>query len=76
RLHESFRAICSTLTPPLASAVWGGLTAVTTTSAERIRLLYTGNGQTYSLYILYYFIVLYLAGGGIHHLWPSGIAAD
>jgi hypothetical protein len=53
------------LTPPFATAFWGGLTGATTSLAQRSRTLYTGNGQTYSLYILYYFLVLYIAGGGV-----------
>jgi formate hydrogenlyase subunit 3/multisubunit Na+/H+ antiporter MnhD subunit len=72
RLYETFRAVFTTLTPPWAGAVWGGLAAATTISAERIRKLYTGNGQTYNLYILYYFLVLYIAGGGVRHLLPTG----
>jgi len=60
------------LTPPWADAVWGGLAAATTTSAEHIRMIYTGNGQTYNLYILYYFLVLYIAGGGVRFFWPAG----
>lgn len=30
---------------------------------------YTGNGQTYNLFILYYFLVLYAFGGGTHQIW-------
>ena len=39
-------------------ATWGGLSAGTIMIAERTRKLYTGNGQTYILYILYYFVFL------------------
>jgi hypothetical protein len=35
--------------------------------ADRARVAYSGNGQTYNLYILYYFIALYVAGGGLRH---------
>jgi formate hydrogenlyase subunit 3/multisubunit Na+/H+ antiporter MnhD subunit len=72
RLYETFKAVFTTLTPPWAGAVWGGLAAASTTSAERIRMLYTGNGQTYNLYIMYYFLVLYIAGGGVRHLFSAG----
>ncbi|HMF22463.1 MAG TPA: proton-conducting transporter membrane subunit [Pseudolabrys sp.] len=64
-LHQFFMRVFAALTPPFATAFWGGLTAATTSLAQRSRRLYTGNGQTYSLYILYYFIVLYIAGGGV-----------
>ena len=33
------------------------------TLADQTRKVYTGNGQTYSLYILYYFVFLYAASG-------------
>jgi formate hydrogenlyase subunit 3/multisubunit Na+/H+ antiporter MnhD subunit len=58
------------LTPPMAGAFWSGLTAVTMVCADKTRRLYTGNGQTYNLYILYYFLALYVAGGGIRVVWP------
>jgi formate hydrogenlyase subunit 3/multisubunit Na+/H+ antiporter MnhD subunit len=71
-LYEVFKTVFAMLTPPWAGAVWGGLTAATTAAAERIRMIYTGNGQTYNLYILYYFLVLYIAGGGVRYFWPAG----
>ena len=64
-LHHFFVTVFAALTPPFATAFWSGLTAATTSLAQRSRMLYTGNGQTYSLYILYYFLVLYIAGGGV-----------
>jgi len=72
RLYETLRTVFTTLTPPWAGTVWSGLAAASTTCAERIRMLYTGNGQTYNLYILYYFLVLYMAGGGVRHFWSTG----
>src|SRR5215471_15223253 len=71
-LYEVFKTVFATLTPPWAVAAWGGLAAATATAAERIRMIYTGNGQTYNLYILYYFLVLYIAGGGVRYFWPAG----
>ncbi len=53
------------LTPPAATAFWGGLADATTSVAQRARMIYTGNGQAYNLYILYYFIFLYAVAGGI-----------
>jgi formate hydrogenlyase subunit 3/multisubunit Na+/H+ antiporter MnhD subunit len=64
-LHRFFVRVFAALTPPFATAFWDGLTAGTRSLAQRSRTLYTGNGQTYSLYILYYFLVLYVAGGGV-----------
>ncbi len=59
------KTICTALTPPLASRFWDELTGATSAIAQRSRRLYTGNAQAYNLYILYYLLVLYAAGGGI-----------
>ncbi len=56
--------ICTALTPALATRFWGEMSAMTAFAAERSRRLYTGNGRSYNLYILYYLIVLYAFGGG------------
>jgi NADH:ubiquinone oxidoreductase subunit 5 (subunit L)/multisubunit Na+/H+ antiporter MnhA subunit len=61
--YAFYKRVFATLTPPLADAFWGGLSAGIVTIAERTCKLYTGNGQTYSLYILYYFVFLYAASG-------------
>jgi formate hydrogenlyase subunit 3/multisubunit Na+/H+ antiporter MnhD subunit len=68
--REFYMLVVAALTPPWASAFWGAIPAAITSLAERTRLLYTGNGQTYNLYILYYFLALYAAGGGLRYLWP------
>ena len=58
-----YKSVFARLTPPLASAFWDGLSAGTMTLAARTRRVYTGDGQTYCLYILYYLIILYVASG-------------
>lgn len=65
--YDFYKPAFTVLTPPWAIEFWGGLTTATVTLADRARLVYSGNGQTYNLYILYYFIVLYVAGGGLRH---------
>jgi formate hydrogenlyase subunit 3/multisubunit Na+/H+ antiporter MnhD subunit len=70
-LYKGLTTVFTMLTPPWAGALWGGLTGATTNAAERIRMLYTGNGQTYNLYILYYVLVLYVAAGGVRHWWTT-----
>lgn len=62
-LYRFFTDIFTTLTPPVAIAFWDGLAGATTLLAQRARMIYTGNAQTYNLYILYYFIVVYVAAG-------------
>jgi formate hydrogenlyase subunit 3/multisubunit Na+/H+ antiporter MnhD subunit len=57
--HAFYRPVFAMLTPPLAREFWDGFSAVTLRLSDRARVLYTGNGQTYALYILYYFLVLY-----------------
>jgi formate hydrogenlyase subunit 3/multisubunit Na+/H+ antiporter MnhD subunit len=57
--YNFYKAVFSRLTPPVASAFWEGLAVGTMAVAARTRRVYTGDGQTYSLYVLYYFIVLY-----------------
>jgi formate hydrogenlyase subunit 3/multisubunit Na+/H+ antiporter MnhD subunit len=64
-LYRFFMAVFAALTPPVATAFWDGLSGATTSLAQRVRTIYTGNAQTYNLYILYYFIVLYVACGGL-----------
>ena len=63
-LYRFFMAVFTALTPPAATAFWGGLADATTSVGQRARMIYTGNGQVYNLYILYYFIFLYAVAGG------------
>ena len=53
------------LVKPRATAFWEGACEWTHTMAASLRVLYTGNGQTYALFILIFFIVLYLANRGV-----------
>jgi formate hydrogenlyase subunit 3/multisubunit Na+/H+ antiporter MnhD subunit len=67
-LYRFFVAVSTALTPPVATTFWNGLTSATSGLAQNARMLYSGNAQTYNLYILCYFIVLYVACGGLHVL--------
>jgi NADH:ubiquinone oxidoreductase subunit 5 (subunit L)/multisubunit Na+/H+ antiporter MnhA subunit len=67
-LYSVARRIFALLTPGLASGLFGGLTAATTLAAERSRRVYTGNGQLYNLYVLYYLLALYAFGGGMQQV--------
>jgi formate hydrogenlyase subunit 3/multisubunit Na+/H+ antiporter MnhD subunit len=64
-LYSTFRTIAQALTPPLARRFWRDLAGLVVASADWARGIYTGNGQLYALMILYYFIVLYAASGGL-----------
>jgi hypothetical protein len=69
--HTFYKPFFAMLTPPWVRAFWDGVSAITLSLADRVRMLYTGNGQTYCLYILYYFIVLYVVCGGFDSVWKS-----
>jgi len=63
RLYDSYKPALIIFTPPWATAFWGELATATVTIAERTRRIYSGNGQAYNLYIMYYFTVLYVISG-------------
>jgi formate hydrogenlyase subunit 3/multisubunit Na+/H+ antiporter MnhD subunit len=67
-VYSLAQTICAALTPPLAIRFWNEATAFAVFASERSRRLYTGNGQTYNLYIVYYLLVLYALGGGAEHI--------
>jgi len=70
--YDTCSRVFAILTPPWATEFWAGVAGATSALAGTMRLLYTGNGQTYNLYVLCYFLVVYLLGGGLRHLWPAG----
>lgn len=70
--YDTCGRLTAILTPPCAIAFWTGLAQAVSALAGRTRLLYSGNGQTYNLYLLYYFLTLYVAAGGLRQLWPGG----
>ena len=70
--YDTCGRLTAILTPPCAVAFWTGLAEAISALAGQTRLLYSGNGQTYNLYLLYYFLTLYMAAGGLRQLWPGG----
>jgi NADH:ubiquinone oxidoreductase subunit 5 (subunit L)/multisubunit Na+/H+ antiporter MnhA subunit len=67
-IYAVAQRICAALTPALASRLWGEVTAIAAFAAEKSRRVYTGNGQTYNLAIVYYLLVLYAFGGGTQQM--------
>jgi hypothetical protein len=67
--YSACKLAFTALTPPLARVFWNRLSVGAVALAERARMLYIGDGQTYLLYILYYFIVLCAVSGGFDHKW-------
>ncbi|KQV66323.1 proton-conducting transporter membrane subunit [Rhizobium sp. Root1220] len=57
-----YRAIFAPLVTPLANLLWDGVCGLTIGAAGLVRQIYTGNGQTYALHVLYYVIAIYLLG--------------
>jgi formate hydrogenlyase subunit 3/multisubunit Na+/H+ antiporter MnhD subunit len=49
---------------PRATAFWNGVSEWSHSLGGGLRSFYTGNGQTYALYVLLYVVTLYLAVGG------------
>lgn len=49
---------------PRATAFWNGVAEWSHSLGSGLRIFYTGNGQTYALYILLYVVLLYFAVGG------------
>ena len=61
--YAFYKSALVTLTPPLSSSFWDAVAAGTTALAGTSRQIYNGNGQTYTFYVLSYFVVLYAACG-------------
>lgn len=53
------------LIKPRATAFWDGVSEWSHTLGSTLRVLYTGNGQTYALYVLFYVVMIYIAMGGM-----------
>jgi formate hydrogenlyase subunit 3/multisubunit Na+/H+ antiporter MnhD subunit len=70
--YDTCGRLTAILTPPCAIAFWTGLAEALGALAGRTRLIYSGDGQTYNLYLLYYVLTLYVAAGGLRQLWPGG----
>ena len=61
--YAFYKSAFATLTPALSSSFWDAVAAGSTALAGTTRRIYNGNGQTYTLYVLSYFVVLYAACG-------------
>jgi formate hydrogenlyase subunit 3/multisubunit Na+/H+ antiporter MnhD subunit len=61
--YAFYKSAFAALTPALSSSFWDAVAAGSTALAGTTRRIYNGNGQTYTLYVLSYFVVLYAACG-------------
>jgi formate hydrogenlyase subunit 3/multisubunit Na+/H+ antiporter MnhD subunit len=69
RFYAYYRSLIGRMLPPLAARFWDGVRDLTLTAAANCRQIYTGNGQTYALYVLLYFLALYGASTGLSGFW-------
>ncbi len=72
RFYGYYRSVIERMLPPVATEFWNGVTGFTLATAATVRQLYTGNGQTYALYVLIYFLALYAASLGPAGFWIGG----
>jgi formate hydrogenlyase subunit 3/multisubunit Na+/H+ antiporter MnhD subunit len=60
--YAFYQPVLSRLLRPVAIAFWRGVSDSTLSAAGSVQKIYTGNGQTYSLYVLWYVIAIYAIG--------------
>ena len=72
RFYGYYRSVIECAVPPVATEFWNGVTGCTLATAASVRQVYTGNGQTYALYVLLYFLALYAASTGPAGFWIAG----
>jgi len=63
--YSFYAKVMGPLIKPRASAFWDGVSEWSHTFGSTLRVLYTGNGQTYALYVLFYVVMIYIAVGGM-----------
>jgi formate hydrogenlyase subunit 3/multisubunit Na+/H+ antiporter MnhD subunit len=61
-----YRPVLSRTIPPVAAMFWRRVSRGVLAIAGVLRRVYTGNGQTYALYVLGYFLALYVANMALH----------
>ena len=69
RFYGYYRALIARMVPPLATGFWAGVRDVALAAAASFRRVYTGNGQTYALCVLLYFLALYGVSTGLAGFW-------
>jgi len=53
------------LVRPRATAFWNTVVEWSHTTASSLRIFYNGNGQTYALFVVMYFVAMFLLNGGL-----------
>lgn len=57
--------------PPVAEIFWRGVAGAALGIATNVRLIYTGNGQTYVFYVLLYVLAFYFTSTGLGGVIPG-----
>ncbi|MGV2979151.1 complex I subunit 5 family protein [Camelimonas sp. ID_303_24] len=70
RFYAYYRMVIGRSLPPVAVLFWDGVATGANIASNLARRPYTGNGQTYVLYVMYYFLAIYVAGSGLAGLKP------
>ena len=62
RFFRFYRAAMAPVLRPLAGRFWSEAARSVERTGDQLRRVYTGNGQTYGLFVLYYVVVLHMLG--------------
>lgn len=60
--YAFYQSVLSRLLRPVAIEFWRCISDLTLSAAGSVRQIYTGDGQTYCLYVLWYVIAIYVTG--------------
>ncbi|MCW8942211.1 MAG: proton-conducting transporter membrane subunit, partial [Gammaproteobacteria bacterium] len=60
-----YERVLGVLVKPRATAFWSAAAEWSHTLGSSLRIFYNGNGQTYALFILMYFVAMFLVNGGL-----------
>ncbi len=60
-----YERVLGVLVKPRATAFWSATAEWSHTLGSSLRIFYNGNGQTYALFILMYFVAMFLVNGGL-----------
>ncbi|ANY77407.1 NADH dehydrogenase [Microvirga ossetica] len=72
RFFAFYRPVIGFASPPVAIVFWRSIADGTLAAANLARGVYSGNGQTYALHVLLYFLVIYVTSTGLAGIWAGG----
>ncbi len=66
RFFTPYQRAMAPVLKPLIKRFWAGVSEWTHTTAGALRQIYTGNGQTYALFIFIFGLIIYFFSTGVH----------